>query len=344
MRDARCLVRHAGIQAAARLAAIPVAALFAVLVATGAARPAVAEAPAVVVTIKPIHSLVAALMEGIGTPDLLVPGGASPHAYALRPAAARRIERARLIVWGGAGVEPFMSKPLAALGGKAEVITLARLPDLERLAVRAGGAWDEGDEEDEGEDGDEHRHRHARPSASDAESDAGIDMHFWLDVGNARIMAEAVARALARIDPPNAARYRTNRDALRAGLSALDADLRKALAPVRDKPFIVFHDAYQYFEARYGLAAAGSVAVSPERRPSARRLREIRAKIKASGATCVFREPQFAPGVIDAIVEGTGARIGVLDPIGAALGSGPDAYFAMMRGMSESLIGCLGRA
>lgn len=290
-----------------------------------------AQTPSVIVTVKPIHSLVAAVMEGVALPELLIPGAASPHTFTLRPTDVRKLERAGIIVWLGEDLETFLAKPLATFGGHARIVTIATIPGLTLLRTRSGGAWDAAD----------HDHDHASQQPSDGK--ARIDMHLWLDTRNAGRIATAVADALAEADPGQAARYRANLHALAQDLAALDEELRRRLDPVRGKPFIVFHDAYHYFEARYGLAAVGSITVSPERRPSARRVREIRAKIAESDARCVFREPHFTPRLAETVTEGSRARIGVLDPLGADIQPGPGAYAQIMRRLSENLSSCLGQ-
>ena len=167
------------------------------------------------------------------------------------------------------------------------------------------------------------------------------DAHVWLDVSNAQAMVAAIARELSEHDSANAARYQANAASLTERLTALDAELKTTLAPVKDRPFVVFHDAYHYLEDRYGLNAVGAITVSPEQRPSAQRLSEIRSRITALDAACVFSEPQFEPTLVTTVVEGTGAGKGVLDPLGAGLPDGPDLYFQLMRDMAASLVSCL---
>jgi zinc transport system substrate-binding protein len=154
-------------------------------------------------------------------------------------------------------------------------------------------------------------------------------------------MARAAAEALGQVDPANRGRYAANVARLVARIDTLDAELAATLAPVRGVPYVVFHDAYQYFERRYALEAVGSIAVSPERPPGARRVREIREKVRNLGARCIFGEPQFPPALLATLTEGTGARTGELDPIGAELAAGPDAWFALMRALGASLANCL---
>jgi zinc transport system substrate-binding protein len=291
-------------------------------------RPATAQ-PQIVASIKPVHSLVAAVMAGVGAPELIVHGAASPHTYALRPSDATRLGRARLVFWIGPAYEAFLAKPLATLADGARIVTLADAPGVIVLPARKGGAW----EEDEHDHGHEHGH---------GAGETGRDGHLWLDPRNADAMVAAIAEALAAADPPHAAAYAANAAAARQRLAALDGELAATLGPVRGVAFVVFHDAYQYLERRYGLAAAGAVAVSPEQRPGARRVSELRTRIRQLGARCVFAEPQFEPALVKTLVAETGARTGTLDPLGADLPDGPSLYEAMMRRLAESLVRCLG--
>lgn len=292
--------------------------LLAALALVALAAPDLAAAPRAVATIKPVHALVAGVMRGVGEPVLLIPGGTSPHTYSLRPSDARALHEADLVFWIGSEYETFLVRSLRARD-ESEVVTLSESDGLALHTVRTGGAWE----------------------ADDDVHDGAADMHIWLDPRNARAMARAIARALERIDPERAAAYRANASRLTRRLETLDGDLRTALEDTRAAPFVVFHDAYRYFEARYGLNAVGSVAVSPGRPPGARRLVEIRERIRALHSVCVFSEPQFEPRVLRAVADGLPARTGVLDPLGAELAPGEDAYFALLRGLAASLRACL---
>jgi zinc transport system substrate-binding protein len=291
-----------------------------------AARPEAAQAQ-VVASIKPVHSLVAAVMAGVGAPELIVHGAASPHTYSLRPSDATRLAAARLVFWIGPAYEGFLVKPLATLAPSATVVTLAQAPGMTVLPARHGGIWGEHEREHDGHD--------------DA-ADETRDGHLWLDPRNAAAMTGAIAAALAAADPARAAAYTTNAAAVQRDLARLDEELASRLAPVRGVGFIVFHDAYQYLETRYGLAALGAVTVSPEAKPGARRVAELRARIRASGAKCVFAEPQFEPALVRTLVAETGARVGTLDPLGADMADGPALYPTMMRRLADSLVRCLG--
>jgi len=300
-------------------------------------------APDVVVSIKPIHSLVASIMKGVGEPKLIVDGAASPHTFSLKPSNAAAIEGADVIFWVGPGIEAFLEKPLDALAASATVIELGDAPGLEKLPFRESGAFEAHDHGHEAEEA--HGHDHAAEAHADHDDDhhdhGAFDTHLWLDPMNAKAMAEEIEKTLVSADPANAAAYQANGAALMKDLDALDAELQATVAPVRNRPFIVFHDAYQYFEHRYGVSVAGSITVSPETMPGAERIGQIHKKVKELGATCVFAEPQFEPKLVAVVTEGTPARSATLDPEAATLKSGPGLYFELMRGLANSMKTCL---
>jgi zinc transport system substrate-binding protein len=305
----------------------------------GAAR--TAETPVVVTSIKPIHALVSAIMQGVGTPELIVDGAASPHTYTMKPSNARALQNAKVVFWVGPGLEAFLEKPLEALSSGATVAELDRAPALTKLKFREGGAFEPHDDDDVhgagGHKGEEHDH-------SGADHDHGaFDTHLWLDPMNAKAMAAEITTTLVAADPANALSYEANAKALDDKLDALDTEIAGIVSPVRDRPFVVFHDAYQYFEHRYKVRVAGSITVSPETIPGAERISEIHKKVADLGATCVFAEPQFQPRLVDVVIEGTKAKPGVLDPEAATLDAGPDLYFNLMRGIANSLKDCLSR-
>jgi zinc transport system substrate-binding protein len=316
------------------------------------------EAPRVVASIQPIHGLVAAVMEGVGEPTLIVRGYGSPHTYQMRPSEAQALQEADVVFRVGEGLETFLTRPLANLPHHARIVELMETPGLTLLEAREGGPWephdhardDHGHDHDHAHADDDHGHDHdhddhGHDHGHDGHHRHGLyDGHIWLDPENARLMVGMIAAALAEVDPGRAEIYRSNAESARERLAELDAELGQRLEPVRDAGFIVFHDAYQYLEHRYGLNALGSITVGPERMPGARRLSEIRARIGEVGATCVFREPQFESALIETVVEGTGADRGVLDPLGADLEPGPDSYFRMMLANAEALVDCLAQS
>lgn len=322
-----------------------------------AAALAVLPAPAsaldgVVASIKPIHSLVAGVMGDTGSPHLLVRGAGSPHTYALRPSDAAALEASSVVFWVGHEMETFLDGAIETLGSDAKVVELGEAHDLIKLRFREGGAFEAHDHDDHAHDQDDHAHEeagHDHDNHHGDEAHAGhhhgeFDMHIWLDPQNAAAMVHEIAEALSGADPENAAAYEANAAALRSRLGELTTELTAELEPVKDKPFVVFHDAYRYFEARFGLKAAGSITVNPDAMPGVERMREIQARVRELGATCVFSEPQFEPKLVAVATEGTGAGSGVLDPLGAALEDGPELYFELLRGMASSLRDCLSQA
>lgn len=280
----------------------------------------------VVTSIKPLYSLATALTEGTSTETtLLVKGAASPHTYSMAPSEARALQDANVVFWVGPSLEHFLEKPLDALGGNAEIVELEEAPGVETLAPREGGAFEADDDEDEGHDGHHH---------------GAIDPHMWLDPMNAKAFAAAMAATLEKDDPANAAIYADNAKKLDGRLDALTSGIQAQIDAVDAKPYVVFHDAYHYFGNRFGVEAAGSITVNPEAPPSAQRIREIHDKLTELGAACVFSEPQFPPKIVDTVIEGTDARTGVLDPLGAGLKDGPDLYFTLMENLAGNLTDC----
>lgn len=336
------------------------------LVATSAAGHA---APKVVASIKPVHSLVASVMQGVAEPQLIIEGAGSPHTYSLRPSQARALQDADLIFWIGHELEAFLEKPVETIGTGAKSVELIDAHGLVKLPFREGGAFeahDHGSEDGhEGHDHDKHddhaghdhdethghdeKHETAEAHGHDHGDDDGhghahgaFDAHIWLDPENAKAMVSEIAEALSEADPDNAATYEANAAKTVERLETMRADIDTRLAPLRGKGFIVFHDGYQYFEKRFGVTASGSITVSPEVMPGAERVAEIKARIGDLGAACVFAEPQFEPKLIQVVTEGTDARSGVLDPLGAELADGPDLYFGLIDGLASSMEQCLG--
>ncbi len=366
----------------------------------------------VVASIKPVHSLVAAVMEGVGEPGLIIDGAGSPHNYALKPSQARMLENANVVFWIGHEMEAFLEKPLETVGANAKSVELIDAHDLIKLSFREGGAFEKHDHDDHADeaehdhahdhdddhdhddhDHEDHGHEHAAEATHDdhdhddhgdehageaghddhdhdddhghsetAEADGhdhedhedhahhaaheghdhgAFDAHVWVDPMNAKAMVHEIEEALAAADPANAARYEENAEAVMGKLDTLISDVSADLEPVKGKGFIVFHDAYQYFENRFGITASGSITVSPEVLPGAERITEIRARLAGLGETCVFAEPQFEPKLVSTVIEGTQAKSGVIDPLGAELENGPDLYFQIIRNMATSIKTCL---
>lgn len=307
----------------------------------------------VVASIKPVHSLVAGVMEGVGEPLLLVEGAGSPHSYALRPSQAAMLEEAPVVFWVGEGMETFLTEPLQTLAADAKTIALEDAEGLTLLEYREGGAFGAHAHEKsaEGEERDSHDEDHEPHSGTGhyhdesghAEHDhSGYDMHIWLDPRNAAAMVDAIAHTLAGADPANAAAYAENAEAMKERIATLEEEISAILAPVDDRPFVVFHDAYQYFENRFGLASAGAITVSPAVDPGAQRIAEMQATVRTLEAACVFSEPQFQPRIVEVVAEGSDAATAVLDPLGSGTEDGPELYFELMRTMAASFATCLG--
>jgi zinc transport system substrate-binding protein len=281
---------------------------------------AASAAPRVVASIGPIHSLVAGVMEGVGAPDLLISNAASPHDQALRPSQARLLQNAALIVWVGPLLEPFLAKPVLSLGGDARRITLMESPGIMLLPMRAAMG--------------------ASAAASRAQP---FNPHIWLGPKNAIAIAASIAAALGEIDPDNANTYQRNAAAMARRIDALAAEIEITVAAVKSRPYVVLHDAFSYFEARFSMDVVGAIMASPDQKPSAKRLLEIRRRIVAQRIVCVFDEPQISGALLRSVVANTPARTGILDPLGVGLRAGPDAYFGLMRAIANALVDCLGR-
>jgi zinc transport system substrate-binding protein len=284
----------------------------------------------VVATIAPVHSLAAAVMEGVGEPKLLLQNGASAHTYSMKPSDAKALQSANVIIEVSDTYEAFLQKALKTLPKDARIVTLDEINGVHLLPVREGGNY-EAHMHDHGE-----KHGHEHESGHEEH-----DVHLWFDPENAKIIADHLAAVFAEADPANADAYKANAARMKEKLDALNKDTAAVLEKARGKPFIVFHDVVQYFEQRYGLNSAGAITLSPERQPSAKRLKEVREKIKHLGAVCVFVEPQFSPKLVDTVTEGTNAKKGTLDEIGVGLKPGPELYYEFIRMNAHNLSTCL---
>ena len=438
----------------------------------------------VVASVKPLHSLVSGVTEGVQKPDLIVKGAASPHTYSLKPSQAKQLEEADLVFWMGHELESFLEHPLEAIATKAKVVELIDTQGLKRLDMREGGAFDDHGHDDhgQGEHSEEGHDDHAgeghafewagifklsaedytwtfakvdgdyadpmmkmvflrtssggeegieeqeevaerlikqqssvrrnhdgrlipdeenayqlvfdanrnvtkmrinikkegyyafftehmpfefeagehflknvsgkdiEPTAQEPEAGhhdhhghSGFDVHVWLDPENAKVLVQEIKEALVELDPSNAGKYEANAKNLMLKLDRLISEISVKLASSKGKGFVVFHDAYQYFEERFGMTAVGSITVSPEVVPGASRIRELKDKIVELNAHCVFSEPQFQPKIVFTVAEGTQANTGVLDPLGASIADGPELYFTLVRDMANSLQECLSK-
>ena len=327
----------------------------------------------VVASIKPIHSLASYLMDGVGTPDLIVDGYASPHGFALKPSHAKMLQEADIVFWVGEDLENFLEKPLGSIAKKAEKIELLQIKGLEILKFRERNIFDghddhghkdddhddhakkEDDHDDHGHDDehkDEHKedghdeHGHEDEHKEDGHDEHGheghahgeFDPHIWLDPLNAKVILKEMAEHLIENDEKNASTYKKN---LKKGLKDLDKLVKNVKSDLnKDFKSIVFHDAYQYFESRFGVNVLGAFTVNTDVLPGAEQLAEIREIIEHDKVTCVFSEPQFNPDIINAVAKDMNISTGVLDPLGATLDPGKDLYFDLISNMSKSFKGC----
>ncbi|MAY62044.1 MAG: zinc ABC transporter substrate-binding protein [Rhizobiales bacterium] len=321
--------------------------------------------PVVITSIKPVHSLVAAVMEGVGEPELLVDGASSPHGYQLKPSQAGELQKADLVFWVGPELESFLVKPVETIASSAQSVPLIDAAGVTKLEPREGGTFEHHDHHHEGEAHDAHdddghedaekaherhegeseeAHAHEHEGAHEEAHEHGheeVDPHVWLDPENAKAFVDKIVSVLSAADPANAETYAANGEAEDRKLDELIEAVNTTLDPVRDRSFIVFHDAYHYFENRFGMEAAGSITINPELRPGAERIGEIQTKLKSLKAACVFAEPQFEPKIVSVAIEGSDARSGVLDPVGADLAPGPDLYGKLIGNLATSMRDCL---
>ena len=315
----------------------------------------------VVASIKPIHSLASYLMEGVGTPNLIVDGYASPHGFAMKPSHAKMLQEADLIFWVGEGLENFLEKPLKSIAKKAEKIELLEIKGLKKLKFREKNIFDEHDDhghkedkhDDHGHDDDGHKeddhddHDHDKDGHKEDDHDdhgheghahGEYDPHIWLDPINAKVILNEMVEHLIENDEKNASIYKSNLDKALKDIDKLISDIKSELN--KEISFIVFHDAYQYFEARFNVSVLGAFTVNTDVMPGAEQLSEIREIIEHDKVSCIFSEPQFNPDIINAVAKDMSIKTGVLDPLGATLNPGKDLYFDLIRNISSSFKGC----
>lgn len=278
--------------------------------------------PRVVVTLKPIHSLTAKVMENVGTPELLLPDGASPHTYQMKPSTLKQLNDANVIVWIGPSLETFMQKNMRDLNPSQTLLTLSHLKNLKTLPQRQGREWQ-----------DHHDHHHNHNHA--------IDPHLWLSLENASLIIDAISNTLSQQDPNNRSRYQTNAQQAKKELLALQVHLQTQLAPVHQVPFLVYHDGYQYFEKEFNLNAKGTLLTNPHLPLSAYGLKKIKEQIQSQHIQCVFRETEFSQKLIQENLKDLNVKIIELDPLGVHFPAGPHHYFQTMEALGNDLQKCL---
>lgn len=297
----------------------------------------------VLTSIKPLQLIAAAVQDGVGQPDVLLPPGASPHHYALRPSDVRRVREADLLYWIGPDLESFLPRVLAGRVKPAVAtqdlagLHLRHFGDSHESHEQAGEAHDDHDHHDEHpakEAADQHDHDHDHRPGS-------LDAHLWLLPANARVIAAKMAADLANADPANAARYQANAQAFGERLNALDQRLQTRLSGLAGKPYFVFHEAYDYFEAAYGLKHAGVFSVLGEVQPGARHVAAMRTRLQQTGPTCVFSEPPLRPRLAETLSAGLPVTLAELDAMGGALPVDGNGYEALLENLANELAGCL---
>ena len=304
----------------------------------------------VVTTIKPLHSLIANVMEGVGEPSLIIEGSTSPHSFTLKPSHAKLLEEADIIFWVGEGIETFMERPLESIVKNAEVVEFMEIESINKLKFREESIFEDHDDhdghdehDDEHEGHDDHDGHDEHDDEHEGHDDHGhahgeFDAHIWLDPMNAKEMVLEIAHELSHLDPANEDKYNVNAKATNLALDEMIDDISQNIN--KDAKFVVFHDAYQYFEERFGLRAAGALTLNTDVLPGAKQIDEIQDVIKDRGINCIFSEPQFNPKIISTIAQDTGIQTGVFDPLGANIESDKELYFKLINDLSKNLKDC----
>ena len=294
-----------------------------------------ADGSQVVADIAPIHSLVSMVMDGVGQPQLLVPQNISPHHYSMRPSEAEALQEAQLVVYVGHDMSPWLEPVLETLAASASALDLSKVDNIMQLAFREGPIFDDHDEEGHDDHDEEGHDDHAHHDHD------GVDPHMWLDPMNAKLWLYAIASELTRIDPKNADRYDENARSSSRTITLAMAQAEGHLASGKDNGFLVYHDAYQYFEKRFNRVAVGSISLGDASKQSAKRLSELKALFGAQGISCVLTEPQYSSKIVDSVFGGFKPTIGVVDPIGIDLELGATLYPELLENIALSIAQCV---
>ncbi|MDO6590563.1 zinc transporter [Loktanella sp. D2R18] len=292
-----------------------------------------ADVPKVAVDIAPVHSLVTRVMDGVGSPDLIVQLGASPHEYSLRPSEARALQDADVVFWVSAGLTPWLEDTIETLSSEASVTELLETDGTIELEFRESALFEKHDHSD-------HDEGHGDHDDHDDHGHGAHDPHAWLSPNNAMNWLNVIAGQLSAADPENAGVYFANAAAGRAEIEAVIGEVNATLAPVRGEKFIVFHDAYQYFENDFDFPAAGAISIGDASDPSPARIAEIQARVADEGIACVLAEPQFNQGLVATVLEGSQAHTGIIDPLGSDLELGAGFYPQLIKNLASSLAAC----
>ncbi len=314
----------------------------------------------VVTTIKPLHSLISSVMEGVGKPSLIIEGTNNPHTFVFKPSHAEMIENADIVFWIGEDLEAFMEKPLESLAKNAKTISFMDLASIEKLKFREQNIFDDHDDhghddhddhghkDDDHDDHDDHDgHDDEHDGHDDHDDHAGhhdghnhgeFDAHIWLDPANAKEMVLEISHELSEIDPSNKSKYEDNASKTIVALDKLIEEVDKSLS--KDISYIVFHDAYQYFEKRFGVIPAGALTLNPDVLPGAKQIADIQDVINDKGIKCIFSEPQYNPKIIETLGNDMNISTGVMDPLGAYIDAGPSMYSDLINQIANSIKDC----
>ncbi len=302
-----------------------------------------ADVPNVAADIAPVHSLVSRVMEGVGAPKLVIKSGASPHDYRLRPSEAKALQDADLVFWMGEELTPWMNGALETLASKASITTLLDQEGVTLHDFRESALFEahDHDEDKDHKDHDDHDDHDDDKDHKDHDDHGGHDPHAWLSPENAKLWLNIIASKLSVADPQNAASYFMNAAAGQAEMEEMIVEVNVMLKPVQGGKFVVFHDAYQYFENDFDFYASGAISLGDSSDPSPARIQKVQKRIRDEGIQCVLAEPQFNEGLVVTVMEGSEATASVIDPLGAELNTGPNLYTQLIKNMAKTLRDCL---
>ena len=290
----------------------------------------------VVTTIKPLHSLISRIMETRGEPQLIIEGTNNPHTFVFKPSHAKMIEEADIVFWIGEDLEAFMEKPLNSLAKDTKKIAFMDSESIERLKFREENIFDDHDDHDDHDGHDDEHDDHA--GHHDGHNHGEFDAHIWLDPENAKEMVKIIRDELIKIDPEGQRQYSVNAAGATLELDNLINNVEKELS--KDISYIVFHDAYQYFETRFGVKSAGALTLNPDVLPGAKQIADIQDLISDKGIKCIFSEPQYNPKIIETLGNDMNISTGVMDPLGAFIDAGPTMYVELINGIANSIKEC----
>ena len=296
----------------------------------------------VVTTIKPLHSLISRIMETRGEPQLIIEGTNNPHTFVFKPSHANMIEEADIVFWIGEDLEAFMEKPLNSLAKNAKKIAFMDSDSIEKLKFREENIFDDHDDHDDHDGHDDEHEGHDdhddHAGHHDGHNHGEFDAHIWLDPENAKEMVKIIRDELIKIDPEGQRQYSVNAAGATLELDNLINNVEKELS--KDISYIVFHDAYQYFETRFGVKSAGALTLNPDVLPGAKQIADIQDLINDKGIKCIFSEPQYNPKIIETLGNDMNISTGVMDPLGAYIDAGPSMYSELINEIANSIKNC----